>query len=105
MPWWTRPLVVTTVKGATITLASTLLSCALAIQVEKSANRLFFSVCPEKYAALETAYGIDPAELEAVRMAATRQGTTMQSSEASSSMFAEASNLFADDATSMSMTG
>lgn len=66
MTWWRRPLEAT-VKGATITLGSTVLSCALAIQVEKHTHRLFFHCAPHWYANVDYAYGISESELASVR--------------------------------------
>jgi hypothetical protein len=64
--WWLRPLQATA-KGAAITLGSTVVSCGLAIQVEKSANRLFFYAAPHWYADVEYAYGISEEQLRSVR--------------------------------------
>jgi hypothetical protein len=66
MTWWARPLL-KTVQGATITLGSTIISCALALQVEKSANRVFFYAAPHKYATVDRAYGLTQEQLESVR--------------------------------------
>jgi hypothetical protein len=64
--WWLRPLQATA-KGAAITLGSTVVSCGLAIQVEKSANRLLFYAAPHWYADVEYAYGISEEQLRSVR--------------------------------------
>jgi hypothetical protein len=64
--WWLRPLQATA-KGAGITLGSTVISCGLAIQVEKTANRIFFYAAPQWYANVEYAYGITDEELASVR--------------------------------------
>jgi hypothetical protein len=64
--WWLRPLRATA-KGAGITLGSTVISCGLAIQVEKTANRLFFYAAPHWYANVDYAYGITDEQLASVR--------------------------------------
>jgi hypothetical protein len=64
--WWLRPLQATA-KGAGITLGSTVISCGLAIQVEKTANRIFFYAAPHWYANVESAYGITDEQLASVR--------------------------------------
>jgi hypothetical protein len=64
--WWLRPLQATA-KGAGITLGSTVISCGLAIQVEKTANRLFFFAAPHWYANVDYAYGITDEQLASVR--------------------------------------
>lgn len=64
--WWLRPLQATA-KGAGITLGSTVISCGLAIQVEKTANRLFFYAAPHWYANVDYAYGITDEQLASVR--------------------------------------
>jgi hypothetical protein len=61
-----RPLQATA-KGAAITLGSTVLSCGLAIQVEKHTNRLFFHMAPHWYANVDYAYGITEEQLLSVR--------------------------------------
>jgi len=66
MSWWLRPLQATA-SGAAITLGSTVVSCAFALQVEKSANRLFFWMVPHKYANVERAYGLTQEQLDSVR--------------------------------------
>jgi hypothetical protein len=63
---WLRPLQATA-KGAGITLGSTVISCGLAIQVEKTANRLFFYAAPHWYANVDYAYGITDEQLASVR--------------------------------------
>ncbi|GKY90374.1 hypothetical protein MPSEU_000011400 [Mayamaea pseudoterrestris] len=65
-PWWARPLL-KTAQGATITFGSTIISCALALQVEQSANRLFFYWMPHKYASVDRAYGLTQEQLDSVR--------------------------------------
>lgn len=64
--WWLRPLQATA-RGAGITLGSTVISCGLAIQVEKNANRLFFYAAPHWYANVDYAYGITDEQLASVR--------------------------------------
>jgi hypothetical protein len=64
--WWARPLLMTA-KGATVTLGSTVLSCALALQVEQSANQFFFYLMPHKYATVDKAYGLTQEQLLSVR--------------------------------------
>jgi hypothetical protein len=64
--WWARPLL-RTAQGATITFGSTIISCALALQVEQSANRLFFYLMPHKYATVDRAYGLTQEQLDSVR--------------------------------------
>lgn len=66
MTWWLRPIQATA-SGAAITLGSTVVSCALALQVEKSANRFFFWLVPYRYANVEKAYGLTRQQLESVR--------------------------------------
>jgi hypothetical protein len=66
MTWWAKPLLMTA-KGASITFGSTMISCVLALQVEKSANRLFFYWMPHKYATVERAYGLTQEQLDSVR--------------------------------------
>ena len=65
---WTRPAVFFA-QGAAITLGSTAISCALALQVEKSAHRLFFWVAPHWYAKVDQAYGLTPEDLQYARLA------------------------------------
>jgi len=67
-----------TAKGATITLGSTVASCALAIQVEKSANRLFFWWAPHRYAGVERASGLTQSQLDSVRHLATKKNAQQQ---------------------------
>ena len=58
-----RPLFSSFLKGAGVTLGSTVLSCGLAIQIEKSAHRLLYHCKPEWYATVEQAHGLTPDEL------------------------------------------
>src|SRR6478672_4915318 len=73
--WWARPLLLTA-KGATITFGSTLISCALALQVEQSANRLLFRYMPHKYATVDRAFGLTPEQLQSVRHLRNDMNTT-----------------------------
>ena len=66
MTWWARPLL-RTAQGATITFGSTIISCGLALQVESSANQLFFYLMPHKYATVDYAYGLTQDQLDSVR--------------------------------------
>lgn len=63
---WTRPAL-SFAQGAAITLGSTAVSCALALQVEQSAHRLFFWMAPHWYATVEQAYGLSPEDLQYAR--------------------------------------
>mmetsp|Transcript_17494 Transcript_17494/g.32792 ORF Transcript_17494/g.32792 Transcript_17494/m.32792 type:complete len:129 (-) Transcript_17494:205-591(-) len=65
---WTRPAV-SFAQGAAITLGSTAVSCALALQVEKSAHRLFFWAAPHWYAKVDQAYGLTEEDLQYARLA------------------------------------
>lgn len=59
-------------QGAAITLGSTAVSCALALQVEKSAHRLFFWAAPHWYAKVDQAYGLTEEDLQDARLAGQR---------------------------------
>jgi hypothetical protein len=72
---WRRPFQAT-VRGAAITLSSTVISCGLAIQVEASAHRLLFWCAPEKYANVEYAYGLEQSQLDSVRHLGTKRSAT-----------------------------
>ena len=65
---WTRPAV-SFAQGAAITLGSTAISCALALQVEKSAHRFFFWAAPHWYAKVDQAYGLTQEDLQYARLA------------------------------------
>ena len=66
---WTRP-VASFAQGAAITLGSTAVSCALALQVEQSAHRFFFWCAPHWYARIDQAYGLTAEDLQYARQAA-----------------------------------
>jgi len=92
MTWWAYPLMKSTVKGATITFGSTMVSCALALQVEKSTNRLFFWFAPHWYAGVDHASGITQAQLESVRhLRNDKQSLSTLAATASSSSLPSAS--------------
>ena len=55
------------ISGTAVTLGSTTVSVLLAVYVERTAHRALFTVFPHWYANVETAYGIEPWELDAVR--------------------------------------
>lgn len=76
MTWWLRPLQAT-VKGAAVTLSSTVISCALALQVEKSTHRLFFWMAPHWYAKVDRAYGLTEDQLHSVRQLTVSTTTTI----------------------------
>uniref|UniRef100_A0A7R9WSR5 Uncharacterized protein n=1 Tax=Craspedostauros australis TaxID=1486917 RepID=A0A7R9WSR5_9STRA len=59
---------VTTAKGATITLGSTVASCMLAMQIEATAHRVIYHYMPHKYANVDQAFGLTRQQLEAVRV-------------------------------------
>jgi len=59
-----------TASGATITLGSTVVSCALALQIEAASHRTLFKFFPHWYANVEHAYGIPDEMLATVRMEA-----------------------------------
>ena len=63
---WIKP-VVATITGAGITLGSTVVSCSMALQVEKSAHRLFYWYAPQWYANVDRAYGLTDEQLLAAR--------------------------------------
>lgn len=69
---WTRPVVAFS-RGAVITLGSTAVSCMLAIQVERSAHRLLFSVAPHLYASVDHAYGLSEEDLQYARQVAQQR--------------------------------
>ena len=63
---WTRPAI-SFAQGAAITLGSTAVSCALALQVERSAHRLFFWAAPHWYARVDQAHGLSEEDLQYAR--------------------------------------
>jgi hypothetical protein len=66
MPWWSA-VTAATLSGATITLGSTVLSCALAIEVEKQAHRALFRIAPHKYATVDyVPYGLTQSQMDDV---------------------------------------
>lgn len=54
-------------KGTAITIGSATVSCCLALYVEKAAHRALYTVCPDKYADVDQALGLEQWELDAVR--------------------------------------
>lgn len=70
--FWTRP-VVSFGRGAVITLGSTAVSCMFAIQVERSAHRLFFWMAPQWYAKVDHAFGLTEEDLQYARQIAHQQ--------------------------------
>jgi hypothetical protein len=58
----------TTVKGAAITLTSTVFSCVLACYIEIGAHRLVYRYFPHRYANVQQANGLTQAQLDAVRI-------------------------------------
>ena len=62
-----------TASGATITLGSTVISCALALQIEAASHRTLFKFFPHWYANVEHAYGIPDELLATVRIEARNQ--------------------------------
>lgn len=73
-------------NGAFCTFSSTIVSCGLACEVEKCGHRLVYWWSPEKYAAVEQAYGLTSEQLLAVRA----QGSSLL---ATSSSFMESGML------------
>ena len=71
MPW-IRP-VLSFSQGAAITLGSTAISCALALQVEQSAHRFFFWMAPHWYAPVTQAYGLTEEDLQHARLVAQQR--------------------------------
>lgn len=69
---WTRP-VLSFAQGASITLASTAISCTLALTVEQSAHRLFFWAAPHWYARVDQAYGLSQDDLQYAKLAAVQR--------------------------------
>lgn len=59
-----------TASGATITLGSTVISCALALQIEAASHRTLFRFFPHWYANVEHANGIPDEMLATVRIEA-----------------------------------
>jgi hypothetical protein len=57
-----------TIRGAAITLGSTLVSCAAACYIERGAHRLVYHYFPHKYANVEWANGLTQEQLDAVRI-------------------------------------
>ena len=66
---WTRPAL-SFAQGAAITLGSTAVSCALALQVEQSTHRLFFWMAPHWYARVDQAHGLTEDDLQYARQVA-----------------------------------
>mmetsp|Transcript_13279 Transcript_13279/g.32417 ORF Transcript_13279/g.32417 Transcript_13279/m.32417 type:complete len:210 (-) Transcript_13279:629-1258(-) len=62
-----------TVRGATITFGSTLLSCYAACCIEQGSHRLLYKYFPHKYAQVEWANGLTQEQLDAVRVVPTQQ--------------------------------
>lgn len=56
-------------SGAAVTLGSTVISCALAIEIERRTHQLFFWYAPNWYARVETAHGLTQEQLDSVRPA------------------------------------
>ena len=54
-------------SGAAITVGSTFVSCALALQVERSAHQFFFWAAPHWYARVDQAYGLTEEDLQYAR--------------------------------------
>jgi len=59
-----KAALLTTSKGAGVTLASTVASCYLACQIEARAHRFIYNHWPEKYASVELANGLTQEELD-----------------------------------------
>jgi len=57
-----------TVKGAAVTLSSTVASCTLACYIEIGAHRIVYHYFPQKYANVEHANGLTQEQLDAVRI-------------------------------------
>jgi hypothetical protein len=57
-----------TVRGATVTFGSTILSCVAACKIEQSANRMIYKYFPHKFANVESANGLTQEQLDAVRV-------------------------------------
>jgi len=69
LPWTIIQVAVkTTVKGAAVTLASTVASCTLACYIEIGAHRLVYNCFPHKYANVAFANGLTQDQLDAVRI-------------------------------------
>lgn len=71
---WTQ-LAKSAIKGTAITVGGATVSCCLALYVEKAAHRALFTVCPEKYAEVDQALGIQDWELDAVKRRRTAEAT------------------------------
>lgn len=79
MPLWSA-VAATTLSGATITLGSTVLSCALAIEVEKQAHRALFRIAPHKYATVDyVPYGLTQSQMDDVHQRFPRKQQRKQS--------------------------
>jgi hypothetical protein len=57
-----------TVRGATVTFGSTVLSCIAACKIEQGANRMIYKYFPHKFANVEWANGLTEEQLDAVRV-------------------------------------
>jgi hypothetical protein len=81
-------------QGASITLASTAISCSLALTVEQSAHRLFFWVAPHWYARVDQAYGLTNEDLQYAKMAAVNREIRQVGNLAHHIVFMDKSVLF-----------
>ena len=71
-----------TVKGAAVTLSSTVVACGFACLIEKGGHRLVYKYFPEKYATVEYANGLTQDQLDAVRVFKQEIATVQQDEQA-----------------------
>jgi hypothetical protein len=57
-----------TIRGATVTFGSTIVSCYAACKIEHGANQLIYHFAPHKFANVEYAAGLTQEQLDAVRV-------------------------------------
>jgi hypothetical protein len=76
---WRRP-VAAFAGGAAVTLGSTVVSCALALQVEASTHRLFFWLAPHWYAKVDRASGLSDEDLQYAHYAAIHRENSLANS-------------------------
>mmetsp|Transcript_21939 Transcript_21939/g.62482 ORF Transcript_21939/g.62482 Transcript_21939/m.62482 type:complete len:231 (+) Transcript_21939:357-1049(+) len=63
-----KKVAVTTAKGATITLGSTVASCVLAMHIESASHKFLYHYFPHKYANVEYAFGLTQRQLDAAHI-------------------------------------
>jgi hypothetical protein len=57
-----------TLRGMTVTLGSTIISCYVACKIEQGANQLIYKYMPYKFAEVEYANGLTQEQLDAVKL-------------------------------------